>query len=109
MKLMTKKLRDTLPEYGTYAETENFEDIPIHVKFFTPDGAATWWLYEGEKFDNGDIRFFGFATMGDPTFAEFGTVMLSDLEAVRGHMGLPVERDMHYRGTVADAMREAGK
>ena len=45
------------------------------------------------EFDGVDI-FFGYVK-GD--FDEYGTFSLSELESVRGAMGLTIERDIHFR------------
>ena len=86
MQLLTKEIRDRLPKLG---ETDNQEDPIVQVKFFCPWNHWTWFAYE---FDGEDI-FFGYVK-GD--FDEFGTFSLSELESVRGPMGLGIERDIHF-------------
>ena len=63
------------------------------VKLFTPDANCTWLLSELDP-EEPDIAF-GLCDlgMGSP---ELGSVRLSELRAVRGVLGLPVERDMHF-------------
>lgn len=60
------------------------------VKLFTPDAHATWLLVELDP-DDEDLAF-GLCDLGlgEP---ELGYVRLSELAAVRGQLGLPVERD----------------
>lgn len=72
------------------------EDIDPHpvVKLFTPDGAATWLLTELDP-DNPDIAF-GLCDLG-MQFPELGCVSLSEIAAVRGRLGLKVERDRHFK------------
>ena len=97
MKLLTKELRSKLPEYGSQAFKEP-EDITIIVKFFCPWNQWTWYAYE---FD-GEDTFFGYVK-GD--FNELGTFSLSELENVRGPLGLHIERDMYYKPqTLAEVM-----
>ncbi len=59
------------------------------VKFFTPDSRWSWYLTE---FD-GDDLLFGLVSGFE---VELGYVSLSELESVRGPLGLPVERDLYY-------------
>jgi hypothetical protein len=59
------------------------------VKFFTPDSNWTWYASE---FDGEDI-FFGLVVGFE---AELGNFSLQELQTVRGPLGLPIERDLHY-------------
>lgn len=73
-------------------EVWDFQPKPV-VKLFTPDGAATWLLSDIYP---GDTDFaFGLCDLGlgEP---ELGDVCLSELAALRGRLGLPVERDRHF-------------
>ena len=62
------------------------------AKFFTPDSNWTWYATE---FDGKDL-FFGFVK---GHFPELGYFSLSELEAVRGPLGLPIERDLAFTPT----------
>jgi hypothetical protein len=64
------------------------------VKFFTPDAAATWVVVSAEEWGS-DLRLFGWCDLG-LGFPEFGYVLLSELEQLRGAWGLPVERDIWF-------------
>ncbi|MCJ2097464.1 DUF2958 domain-containing protein [Methylobacterium sp. E-046] len=66
------------------------------VKLFTPDAAATWLLTEIDP-DEPDIAF-GLCDLGMEC-AELGSVSLAELRALRGRLGLPVERDRHFEAT----------
>ena len=69
------------------------------VKFFTPDSNWTWYASE---FDGEDI-LFGLVSGLE---VELGYFSLSELEAVRGPLGLPIERDFHYAPqTLKELMR----
>ncbi|MBX3004598.1 MAG: DUF2958 domain-containing protein [Anaerolineales bacterium] len=73
------------------------------VKFFTPDSNWTWYASE---FD-GDDTFFGLVAGLD---VELGYFLLSELQSVRGPLGLPVERDIHYQPkTLKDLLAHHGK
>jgi Protein of unknown function (DUF2958) len=67
-------------------------DFKPVVKLFTPDAQCTWLLTELDA--DGDLAF-GLCDlgMGDP---ELGYVSLAELRTVRGKLGLPVERDLHF-------------
>lgn len=68
------------------------DHVPV-VKLFTPDAACTWLLTELDP-DEPDIAF-GLCDLGVGC-PEIGSVRLSELEAVRGRAGLPVERDRFF-------------
>ncbi len=81
------------------------------LKLFTPDAGATWLLTEIDP-DDEDLAF-GLCDLGLGS-PELGWVRLSELETVRGRLGLPIERDEHFRASkslsayAADA-RSAGR
>jgi len=68
-------------------------DSPPIVKLFTPDGAATWLISEADLED--PDRLYGLCDVG-LGFPELGYVSLAEISAVRGRLGLPVERDLHF-------------
>ncbi|MFD1983310.1 DUF2958 domain-containing protein [Mesorhizobium newzealandense] len=98
MQLLTQDLRNKLlangrqqlPLRGTDGE---IDFMPV-VKLFTPDAGATWLLTEIDP-DDPDIAF-GLCDLGLGC-PELGSVSLSELSALRGRLGLPVERDRHFR------------
>ena len=53
------------------------------------------WTWYATEFD-GDDAFFGYV-VGD--FPELGYFSLSELQQIRGYLGLPVERDRFFRPT----------
>jgi len=63
------------------------------VKLFTPDAGATWLLVECDP-DEPD-RLFGLCDLGLGC-PELGYVSLDEIKQVRGRLGLPVERDLHF-------------
>lgn len=71
------------------------QDIDPHpvVKLFTPDGGATWLLTELDPAEP-EIAF-GLCDLGMGC-PELGYVNLAEIRAVRGKLGLPVERDRHF-------------
>jgi hypothetical protein len=68
-------------------------DHPPVLKLFTPDGAATWLISEVDP-DDPD-RLFGLCDLGLGS-PELGYVSLAELTALRGPLGLPVERDAYF-------------
>ncbi len=112
MKLITSAQQQKLLENGRAQRAaidrqDQALDFEPVVKLFTPDGAATWLLTEldvhtGLAFGLCDL------SLGEP---ELGYVSFAELETVRGPLGLPVERDIHFAPTrtiaaYADLARE---
>jgi len=91
--LITEEQRAQLLANGaTYNADETYDPYPV-VKIFTPDGAATWLLTHLEP-ECPDIGF-GLCDLGFGC-PEMGSLYISELLAVRGGLGLPVERDLHF-------------
>jgi hypothetical protein len=86
--LLPDEIAATLP--ALYS-TENDADPTVHVKFFTPDSSWTWYLTE---FDPNERLCFGLVIGLDH---ELGYFSLSELEEVRGPMGLSIERDLYFK------------
>lgn len=97
MKLLTQPIYDKLIANGRRQDpvrgTEDEIDFRPVVKLFTPDAACTWLLTELDPEDP-DIAF-GLCDLGMGC-PELGSVRISELEAVRGKLGLPVERDRWF-------------
>jgi hypothetical protein len=115
MKLFTKSIHEQLLRNGQQrlAKQEQGLDepdlMPV-VKLFTPDAACTWLLTEIDP-ECPDIAF-GLCDLG-LGFPELGNVSITELESVRGRLGLPVERDLHFTAdktlcAYADEARVAG-
>jgi len=97
MKLLTKEMRKKLPPL--YAQDGKGGKAVVYVKFFTPSSSWTWLATEGEPvLDEAqkeiDYKFFGLVYGHE---REFGYFLLSELEEVKGPMGLPIERDLYWR------------
>jgi len=90
MKLLTQRLRQQLP--GLHGQEAKGLKALAYAKFFTPDAHWTWYASEYD----GEDTFFGIV-QGD--YPELGYFSLSELEQVRGCLGLPVERDRHFEPT----------
>ena len=88
MKLLTHEIRKKLPPL--YAQDSKGGKAIAYAKFFTP---SSNWTFYATEFDGKDI-FFGFV---DGFEKELGYFSLSELEKVRGPMGLPIERDRYWK------------
>ncbi len=70
------------------------EDDPLAVlKYFTPDSSWTWFLTE---YDPEQRLAFGLVIGLE---RELGYFSFAELEVLRGPMGLPIERDLHFKPT----------
>jgi len=98
MELLTQSIRDRLLLNGRVRASAHLNGnpeldfIPV-VKLFTPDAACTWILTEVYP-DDPDLAF-GLCDLGMGC-PELGDVRISELESVRGRLGLRVERDIHF-------------
>lgn len=98
MKLLTKSITEQLLRNGRIREAlaeegkEEADFLPV-VKLFTPDAGCTWLLTELDPEDP-DIAF-GLCDLGMGC-PELGSVRISELETVRGPLGLPIERDLYF-------------
>ncbi len=97
MKLLTKELREKLPPL--YSQDGKGGKAVVYTKYFTPSSNWTWLATEGEPVldesqNEVDYKFFGLVFGHE---REFGYFLLSELEEVRGPMGLPIERDLYFQ------------
>jgi hypothetical protein len=90
MKLITEELRKQLPPL--YSQ-ENELDPMVICKFFTPDSSFTWFIIE---FDGDDLLFCKVYSHLCPD-GELGYSSLSEIESVRGALGLGIERDLYFK------------
>ena len=89
MKLLTKEIEKKLPKLYSQEKVANPKII---VKFFHPLSSWTWYAYEGERQENGDMLFFG---MVHGYEKEIGYFSLKELEEVEVK-GLGIERDKFF-------------
>jgi len=104
MKLLTTDIRRTLPPL--YSQDGKGGRAVVYLKLFTPDSNWTWLLTEespvmDEASNEIDFEFFGLV---EGHCKELGYVTLSELETVRGPMGLPIERDLHWKPRTLEAI-----
>ena len=88
MKLLTDEIAVRLPPLSSQGGLGY--DAVAFVKYFTPDSSWTWYATE---YDPEEQMFFGLVLGMEQ---ELGYFSLTELEAVRGLLGLPVERDQYF-------------
>ena len=92
MKLMTKQIEKALLKAPLYfTDGTPLEEKKVICKFFHPITKWRWYVFEGNKLDNGDFEFFGMVHGFDK---EMGYFTLSELENLPKRFGLGVERDL---------------
>jgi len=89
MQLLTDELRKIIPPFYSGEDIE-LEEKMIYAKFFLADANFTWYILEYDPESN---TFFALV---DGLDRELGYVSLEELEQVRGHMGLNIERDLYF-------------
>lgn len=90
MEILDAESRAVLP--ALYSNERLGLDAIAPVKFFTPDGS---WIWYPTEYD-GEDTLFGLVSGLE---VELGYFSLTELESVRGQLGLPVERDLYFTPT----------
>ncbi len=100
--LLKLRAQDPYDPVGPKRELEA-KELLVLVKFFTPDANWTWYAASASQDpDTKDVQFFGLVKGLD---TELGYFWLSELESVRGKLGLPIERDLYWKPkTLAEVM-----
>ena len=75
------------------AAGKDIDPQPV-VKLLLPDGALSWLLSELDPTDPN--RAFGLCDLGLGS-PELGYVDLAELASIRGHIKLPVSRDVYFQ------------
>ncbi len=78
---------------------EHVDDPIARLKFFSPDSSWTWYLIE---YDKEQRLAFGLVIGHE---RELGYFSLEELEEIRGPLGLPIERDLHFEATPVSKCR----
>lgn len=92
--LLTTRQRAQMLANGQRSWAGHDSDVFPVVKLFTPDAQCTWLLTEIDPIEQD--RAFGLCDLG-AGYPELGYVSLAELATVRGQLGLPVERDRHFK------------
>ena len=97
MKLLPHSIREKLPRLGE--QDGKGGKAVVYAKCFTPDSSFTWFITEGSPVRNTDNEPVDYILFGlvEGQCKELGYFRLSELESVRGPMGLPIERDLYWR------------
>ncbi|MBM7486719.1 hypothetical protein ACVWWI_000164 [Bradyrhizobium sp. USDA 3686] len=74
------------------ALADDQDPVPV-VKLFTPDAGATWLLVQCDPDEPDRVLALCDLALGHP---ELGWIHLAEIKEIRGHLGLPVERDLHF-------------
>ena len=92
MELLPLEIQKVLP--ALYSQ-ESVKDPLAVIKYFTPDSSWTWYIIEGGQ-EEGDWVFFSKVVNHICLEGELGYVILSQLQEIRGALGLAVERDLYW-------------
>jgi len=95
-KLIPTSMLEAIP--NLYA-TEEIKDPVCHIKLFTPDSSWSWYIIEFSKDKN---TCFGYVIGHE---SELGYFNLSEIEEVRGNLGLAVERDTSFIPTLLSVVK----
>lgn len=93
MKLLTKALERKLPKLYSTDDGRDKTDIVIH--FFSPYSNWDWYVFEGERQEDGDILFFGMVHGFEKEMVYFTLRELESQTKMNGRLPL-VERDMYF-------------
>ena len=94
MKLITKQIERKLEKTPLYStDGVELQDKAVLVKFFTPWGRGSWYVFEAKR-EDGDWMFFGYCTspLGSDC-DEMGYFTMGQLKELTGPFGLGIERD----------------
>ncbi len=100
-KLIPQTMLEAIPNLY---DTENVKDPICHIKLFTPDSNWTWHIIEMSKDDKDTC--FGYVIGHE---SELGYFNLSEIEKVRGGLGLAVELDTNFKATHLSEVKRGAK
>ena len=93
LNLLPASAVERLLDNGRHIARTGDDDLEPVVKLFTPDANCTWLLVSIDP-DEPDLAY-GLCDLGLGC-PEVGSVSVAELRSVRGAVGLPVERDVHF-------------
>lgn len=99
MELIPLELKEQIPKLY---ETENQKDPVAYIKLFL-DG-WTWYITELSIDEN---ICFGYVV--SPFGSELGYFSLSEIQVVKGSLGLGVERDLSFKPIKLSLVKQGGK
>lgn len=89
MQLMTKAISSAAQKQ--YPQGNDMDNQKIVAKFFDPCGSWTWYLMNQDP--NDPDYLWGIV---DGFEIEIGSFSLSELQSVKGRLGLGIERDLYF-------------
>lgn len=97
MELLPCEIRERLPGLGE--QDGKGGKAVVYAKCFTPSSSWSWYITEGSPVRNKDNEAVDYILFGlvEGQCKELGYFRLSELESVRGPMGLPIERDLYWK------------
>ena len=109
MKMITSEILRQMDKFPLYSQDGKCDAAKVLFKVFNPYGGQSWYVLEaGPADEKGDREIFVLSTnLGE---AEYGYMMLSDLTDTKVNVfgcQMPLERDKWFKGTVADALKDA--
>lgn len=91
--LMPEHIADQLPPIGATEHVKPDQKVVL-LKVFDPCSRWTWYAVE---FD-GEDTCFGYIVSGlGSDCDEWGYFSLAELKSVRNRLGIPLERDLHWK------------
>jgi len=93
MKLLTKSIEAQLQ--SQYSKGSDMGQLVV-AKFFDPCGSWTWYLMNQ---DPGDPDYLWGIVSGFEV--EMGSFSLSELQSLKGPLGIGIERDLHFKPQLA--------
>jgi len=109
MMLLTKAIREKLPRLRSTDKSKG--QATVWLKLFDPCGSWTWYAWEGENVldEEGNVVDYHLFGLVDGFEKEMGYFSLSEIESVKGPLGIGIERDMYWTPiTVAELLRKEG-
>lgn len=95
--LIPKELINSIPKLY---ETQRSLNPICHIKLFTPDSVFTWFIIELSMDED---TCYGFVKAFE---SELGYFSLSEIESIKGPLGLKVERDISFKPTALSIIRK---
>lgn len=109
MKIITKAIEALMDKHPLYSQDGKGDNAKVLFKAFNPYGGESWYVLEASKpYEDGDRELFVLSSNGFGG-VEYGYMMLSDITKTKVRVGcylMPLERDMYFKGTVADAKKD---
>jgi len=90
MKIVTEKFETLFEDYPLYSQ-ENEKDPLVICKLFDPCGSASWFLLEYDP-----VEKIAFSFVQGLIEDEFGYVSLTEMESIKGPLGIGIELDEYF-------------